>query len=111
MEKQLLSARQFTIITFLHSIGTAILIVPASITKQLHQDAWIGATIGVLLSFLIVKLYTSVGNQTPHLTFVEANGKILGKFLGTLTSLGFITLAFFRLVNYYILLASLCKQK
>ncbi|WP_337982307.1 GerAB/ArcD/ProY family transporter [Lysinibacillus sp. C5.1] len=95
MEKQLLSARQFTIITLLHSIGTAILIVPASITKQLHQDAWIGATIGVLLSSLIVKLYTSLGTQTPHLTFVEANGKILGKFFGTLTSLGFITLAFF----------------
>ncbi|MFJ7662114.1 endospore germination permease, partial [Lysinibacillus sp. NPDC097162] len=95
MEKQLISARQFTVITLLYSIGTAILIVPASITKELKQDAWMGAAIGVLLSFLLVKLFVSLGNQTPNLTFVEANGKIFGKFIGVLTSLCFMSLTFF----------------
>ncbi|MFJ5766430.1 endospore germination permease [Lysinibacillus sp. NPDC093210] len=95
MDKQLISARQFTVITLLYSIGTAILIVPASITEKLSQDAWIGATIGVLLSFLLIKLFVSLGNQTPNLTFIEANGKIFGKFIGTLTSLCFMSLTFF----------------
>jgi len=95
MEKQIISSRQFTIITFLYSIGTAILIVPASITKELHQDAWIGATIGVLLSLLLVKLFVTLGNQTPNKSFIEANKKILGKYFGLLTSLGFLTLTFF----------------
>lgn len=94
MEKQIISAQQFTVITLLYSIGTAILIVPASITKALHQDAWIGATIGVLLSLLLVKLYITLANQTPSNSFVEANGKILGKFLGPLASLGFLSLTF-----------------
>ncbi|WP_409369412.1 endospore germination permease [Lysinibacillus sp. 38-6] len=95
MEKQIISSRQFTIITLLYSIGTAILIVPASITKELHQDAWIGATIGVLLSLLLVKLFVTLGNQTPNKSFIEANKKILGKYFGLLTSLGFLTLTFF----------------
>lgn len=95
MEKQIISSRQFTIITLLYSIGTAILIVPASITKELHQDAWIGATIGVLLSLLLVKLIVTLGNQTPDKSFIEANKKILGKYFGLLTSLGFLSLTFF----------------
>ena len=94
MEKQILSSKQFTVITLLYSIGTGILIIPASITNALHQDAWIGATIGVLLSLLLVKLYITLANQTPNNSFVEANGKILGKFLGPLTSLGFLSLTF-----------------
>ncbi|MFJ7666659.1 endospore germination permease [Lysinibacillus sp. NPDC097195] len=95
MEKQIISSRQFTIITLLYSIGTAILIVPASITKALHQDAWIGATLGVLLSLLLVKLFITLGNQTPDKSFIEANNKIFGKYFGTLTSLGFLSLTFF----------------
>ena len=95
MEKQIISSRQFTIITLLYSIGTAILIVPANITKELHQDAWIGATIGVLLSLLLVKLIVTLGNQTPDKSFIEANKKILGKYIGLLTSLGFLSLTFF----------------
>ncbi len=94
MEKQIISARQFTIITLLYSIGTGILIIPASISKDVKQDAWIVATIGVILSLLLVKLFISVATRTPTLTFVEANEKILGKFIGKFTAIGFIILTF-----------------
>ncbi|QDQ02889.1 GerAB/ArcD/ProY family transporter [Lysinibacillus fusiformis] len=94
MEKEIISSRQFTIITLLYSIGTAILIIPASIAKDVKQDAWIVATVGVLLSLLLVKLFVSLGKKTPNLTFVEANEKILGKFFGKFTSIGFIILTF-----------------
>ncbi|EON72336.1 GerAB/ArcD/ProY family transporter [Lysinibacillus sphaericus] len=94
MGKQIISSRQFTIITLLYSIGTGILIIPASITKDIKQDAWIVAIIGVVLSLLLVKLFISLADRTPTLTFVEANEKILGKFFGKFTAIGFISLTF-----------------
>lgn len=90
MEKQIISARQYTIITLLFSIGTAILIIPASIAQDVKQDAWIAATLGVALSLLLVKLYITLGKTTGSLSYVEANEKILGKIIGKLMSIGFL---------------------
>ncbi|XGY92758.1 endospore germination permease [Bacillus sp. RS11] len=95
MEKEIISSRQFTIITLLFTVGTAILIIPSSVTSAAKQDAWIATIIGVGLSFLLVKLLVTLGNQTPTLTFTEANEKILGRFFGKLTAIGFILLSFF----------------
>ena len=94
MGKQVISARQFTIITLLCSIGTTILIIPSSIAQVVKQDAWIVAIIGVALSFLLVKLYIAVGNTTPSLSLVEANEKILGKFIGKAISIAFTLFTF-----------------
>ncbi|MFJ3389523.1 endospore germination permease [Lysinibacillus sp. NPDC086135] len=93
MEKEIISSRQFMIITLLFSIGTAILIIPASVTSEAKQDAWIAAIIGVVLSLPIVKLFVALGNRTPTLTFVEANEKILGRFFGKFTAIGFIIIS------------------
>jgi len=94
MEKEIISSRQFMIITLLFSIGTAILVIPASIASEAKQDAWIAAIIGVAISFILVKLYISLGKRTPSLTFIEANEKILGRFLGKFTAVGFLLLTF-----------------
>jgi len=94
MEKEIISSRQFMIITLLFSIGTAILVIPASIASEAKQDAWIAAILGVAISFLLVKLYISLGKRTPSLTFIEANEKILGRFLGKFTAVGFLLLTF-----------------
>jgi len=90
MEKEIISSRQFMIITLLFSIGTAILIIPASVTSEAKQDAWIAAIIGVVISLPILKLFVALGNKTPTLTFVEANEKILGRFFGKFTAIGFV---------------------
>jgi len=90
MEKEIISSRQFMIITLLFSIGTAILIIPASVTSEAKQDAWIAAITGVVLSLPIVKLFVALGNRTPTLTFIEANEKILGRFFAKFTTIGFI---------------------
>ncbi|MGE7694550.1 endospore germination permease [Lysinibacillus sp. NPDC094177] len=94
MEKEIISSRQFMIITLLSSIGTAILISPASVTSEAKQDAWIAAIISVVISLLLIKLFVTLGKRTPTLTFVEANEKILGRFFGKITSIGFIILSF-----------------
>ncbi|WP_223554155.1 GerAB/ArcD/ProY family transporter [Lysinibacillus sphaericus] len=95
MKKQIISSRQFTIITLLFTVGTAILIIPSSVTNVAKQDAWIATSVGVGLSFLLVKLYVTLGNLNPTLTFTEANEKILGRFFGKLTAIGFTILTFF----------------
>ncbi|WP_342543898.1 endospore germination permease [Lysinibacillus sp. FSL K6-4013] len=94
MEKEIISSRQFTIVTFLYSIGTAILIIPASITSAAKQDAWIAASIGIILSLLVLKLFLTLANQTPSLNFIEANEKILGRFFGKITAICFLILTF-----------------
>ena len=94
MEKQVISARQFTIITLLCSIGTTILIIPSSIAQVVKQDAWVVAIMGVTLSLLLVRLYISVGNTTPNLSLVEANEKILGKYIGKVLSIAFTLFTF-----------------
>ncbi|SKB82542.1 spore germination protein KB [Lysinibacillus sp. AC-3] len=93
MEKEIISSRQFMIITLLFSIGTAILIIPASVASEAKQDAWIAAIIGVVISLPILKLFVALGNKTPTLTFVEANEKILGRFFGKFTAIGFILIS------------------
>ncbi len=95
MEKEVISSRQFTIITFLLSIGTAILIIPSSIASSSKQDAWIAASIGVVLSLLVVKLFVTLGDQTPTLNFIEANEKLLGRFFGKITMVCFLSLTLF----------------
>ncbi|MFJ7922015.1 endospore germination permease [Lysinibacillus fusiformis] len=95
MEKEVISSRQFTIITCLLSIGTAILIIPSTIASSSMQDAWIAASIGVVLSLLVVKLFLTLGNQTPTLNFIEANEKIFGRFFGKITVIGFLSLTLF----------------
>ncbi|MGE7950970.1 GerAB/ArcD/ProY family transporter, partial [Lysinibacillus xylanilyticus] len=95
IKKEIINSRQFTIITLLFTVGTAILIIPSSVTSAAKQDAWIATIIGVGLSFLLVKLLVTLGDQTPTLTFTEANEKILGRFFGKLTAMGFVLFTFF----------------
>ncbi|MFY0517454.1 GerAB/ArcD/ProY family transporter [Lysinibacillus sp. UGB7] len=92
MEKQLISARQFTIIVILFTVGTGILIIPASIALEVKQDAWIVAIISTILSLIIIKFFITLGKKMPTLSFVEATEKILGSFIGKFVSIGFVIL-------------------
>lgn len=91
-----ISVRQFTILVFLYSVGTTILVIPASLAEVAKQDAWIAAILGVGLGLLLVKLYIAVGNLFPGLTLVEMNEKLLGKWIGKTVSLLFV---FFALIT------------
>ncbi|MGE6513835.1 GerAB/ArcD/ProY family transporter [Lysinibacillus sphaericus] len=92
MEKQLISARQFTIIVILFTVGTGILIIPASIALEVKQDAWIVAIISTILSLIIIKFFITLGKKMSTLSFVEATEKILGSFIGKFVSIGFVIL-------------------
>jgi spore germination protein KB len=82
MKQEKISARQFMILVFFYSVGTAILITPAGLAAEAGQDGWIAVSIGIGVSLLLVLLYNKVGSIYPHLTLVEKNEKIFGKWLG-----------------------------
>lgn len=92
MKKQLISSRQFTIIVTLYTVGTGILIIPASIASEVKQDAWIVATIGTLLSLFLIKLYIILSNKMENLSIVEITEKFLGNIVGKFISLCFVLL-------------------
>lgn len=92
MKKQLISSRQFTIIVTLYTVGTGILIIPASIASEVKQDAWIVATIGTLLSLFLIKLYIILSNKMENLSIIEVTEKFLGNIVGKFISLCFVLL-------------------
>lgn len=90
MGKEIISVRQFTIIVMLYSVGAAILIVPASLTQVVKQDAWVAAVLGVLVGLLLAKFYITVGNISPKLSLVQLIEKVLGKYVGKIIVILFL---------------------
>jgi len=89
-----ISVRQFMVLVTLYTIGSAILVIPSAIAAYAKQDAWIAAIVGVGAGLLLVWLYLAVGNLFPHMTLMELNEKLLGKWLGKTVSLLFTTTLF-----------------
>jgi len=102
-EQNNISVRQFTILVFLYSVGTAILVIPSSLAEEVKQDAWIASIISIGISMLLVKLYSIVAQHHPRMTLVEMIEKRLGKWLGTAISWFFVFFALItssELLNY-----------
>ncbi|MFM1654153.1 endospore germination permease [Brevibacillus sp. B_LB10_24] len=95
LEKARISAWQFAVLVTLFTIGSSILVVPASLSVFAHQDAWIAALIGVGASLLLVWLYSAVGNICPGKSLMEINEKLLGKWAGKTVSFLLILSLFF----------------
>lgn len=92
--KEKISIHQFTVLVILITIGDAILVLPAIVAQDAHQDAWISTILALLFGLLIVYLFTAVGNLYPKLNLVQYNIKILGKWVGSLVSLFFLVYLF-----------------
>ena len=60
-----ISTIQFRMLVMLYTIGSTIIVVPAAITADAHQDAWIAALFGVALGIGLVLLFTSLGKMFP----------------------------------------------
>lgn len=92
--KEMISSRQFMCIVMLFCIGSAILIVPATVASYAKQDAWIATIIGGAATLGIIWLYMAVGSINPTMTLIELNDKLLGKPFGKLVSLLLFFLTF-----------------
>lgn len=85
---------QFLVLVTLFSMGTSILIIPSVLANEAKQDAWIVAIVGTGIGLVVVWLFCIIALWFPHLTFVQVNEKILGKWLGKAVSLLFISMSF-----------------
>jgi spore germination protein KB len=93
-QKVVISSGQFGLLVMLNTIGTTILILPAGLAAEAKQDAWMPAVLGVLIGVGIISLHNALGGVFPQMTFVEYSRKILGKWLGSLVSLGLVYFSF-----------------
>ncbi len=94
LENGKIGVRQFTILVVLYTIGDAILILPAITAMEAKQDAWIVAILSLAVGLMVIPLFSAVGRLHPDLTLVQVNEKILGKWLGIVASLLFLSYCF-----------------
>lgn len=89
-----ISAGQFRNLVILCFIGTSILLTPGGLAAEAKQDAWISAAVGGIIGLLLICLYNSLGNLFSNMTLIEYTEKLLGKFLGKIVFLLYISFLF-----------------
>ncbi len=91
LENGKISARQFTVLVILYTIGTSILIAPSMLAGVAKQDGWIASMLGIGAGLLSVFLYSALGNRYSDKTLAEYSEQILGKWLGKAVALLFLS--------------------
>jgi len=86
--------RQFFILVFLYVVGDAVLYVPGLLTAEAKQDAWVSAMIGWAEGIIMVLLYSVLSNRYPGLSLIEYSETLLGKWLGKMVGILFISYLF-----------------
>ncbi|NRF91707.1 GerAB/ArcD/ProY family transporter [Paenibacillus frigoriresistens] len=96
--------RQFMIIVILYAIGTAILVIPASVAADTKQDAWMPQMVSIALGVVLVWLYFFISKKFPTCSIFEINDTVFGKWLGKFITLGLalLTLIFSSQVVFYV---------
>ncbi|MBT2653924.1 endospore germination permease [Bacillus sp. ISL-18] len=82
LEKGKISRSQLFILILMFEVGTSILFVPYLVVSTAKQDAWMGILLGICIGLVIVGIYAILSKRYSHLTVVEMNERILGKWAG-----------------------------
>ncbi|MEK4485870.1 endospore germination permease [Psychrobacillus sp. FSL H8-0484] len=94
MQNVKINSYQFLVLVIFFTIGTSILIVPSGIAAEAKQDAWIATIFGTGIGLLVIWLFTKIALWFPHLTYIQINEKLFGKWLGKAVSLLFVFMSF-----------------
>jgi spore germination protein KB len=89
-----INSYQFLVLVTLFTVGTSILTIPPDLSEKAHQDAWISAILGTGIGLLIIWLFCTIAQWFPHLTFIQINEKLFGKWVGKAVSLLFVFMSF-----------------
>jgi spore germination protein KB len=103
MQDVKINSYQFLILVIFFTIGTTMLTIPSVIAAGAKQDAWISTIFGTGIGLLIIWLFCTLAQWFPHLTFIQINEKLFGKWIGKIVSLLFVFLPFLYtsiLLNY-----------
>lgn len=91
--KELISGRQLTLLTFTYIIATGTLFVPSIVADKAGQDGWLSVLIGGLAGVITALIVTNLGLRYPSKSLIEYSEAISGKFLGKI--IGIIFMIFF----------------
>ncbi|KKI88448.1 spore gernimation protein [Bacillus sp. SA1-12] len=94
LENGKINGKQFSVLVFMFTTGSSLLLAPSMLTSEAKQDAWLAAILGVVVGISLTWLYQSLGNLYSDMTLVEYSEKILGKWIGKALSLLFFTFSF-----------------
>ncbi len=94
MKDAKINSYQFLVLVTFFSIGSSILLVPSVLAQNAKQDAWIAAIFGTGIGLLVIWLFCTIAQWFPHLTFIQINHKLFGKWIGTIFSLLFVLFSF-----------------
>ncbi|WP_246938728.1 GerAB/ArcD/ProY family transporter [Bacillus pinisoli] len=98
-----ISPLQFTILTALFIVGSAVLFIPTILVGAASQDAWISGIIGMGIGVLLAWFYSSLTKIDPEKSYIQmclfAFGKWGGGLLAILTFTFHIILACFLLFD------------
>ncbi|TDB50179.1 spore gernimation protein [Bacillus sp. CBEL-1] len=86
-----ISEKQFIVLLSLYIIGSAILVIPSIIVSIAKQDAWITSILTLVIALGILPLYIALGKRYPTMLFTEFTEEILGKWIGKVFSIIFLT--------------------
>ncbi len=86
-----ISEKQFIVLLSLYIIGSAILVIPSIIVSIAKQDAWITSILTIIIALGIMPLYIALGKRYPTMLFTEFTEEILGKWIGKVFSIIFLT--------------------
>ncbi|WP_338450117.1 endospore germination permease [Niallia oryzisoli] len=95
LEKGKINAGEFHILVIVYTIGSSILVSPSLLASIAEQDAWIASILAIIISLSFIFVYNHLASLYPEMTFIEYNEKILGKWVGKITSLQYIYFFFY----------------
>lgn len=90
LEKGKINAGEFQILAITFAIGSAILVLPAPLTAEAKQDAWISALLLTLSCLFFIFIFNQLASLYPAKTYVEYNEIIFGKWIGKIASLVYL---------------------
>lgn len=87
-----ITTAQATIIIINYMLAAGVLTLPRTVTEQTQSpDGWISVLLGGVLAVIAGMIIVKLSQQYPQETFYEYSRHIVGKWLGHLISIVFIT--------------------
>ncbi|MFC3040733.1 endospore germination permease [Virgibacillus xinjiangensis] len=95
MEKGKISARQFTLLVFMYSLGTSIIVHPALTASFAGGNAWVTVITASIIGMGIIFFLNRVSSLQPEKNLFELAEFVLGKWAGRVVSLLILTYLLF----------------
>jgi len=92
MRTEKIANRQMGFMIFMIRTTFVIATLPVLTTGNAAQDAWASALLTLLATAIIAAGIAALGARFPEMTVIEYSRTLLGKYLGSLISLGFLWL-------------------